>query len=98
MHAGTDVTACNDGMVDALPGEDIVLKSSDRVTEERYTSKVAEEHLNQRIPPGRAVHNLRVKEQCPLILLINLDNTCKADNITANLVYTEAFGDCQTHI
>ena len=39
MHAGTDVTACNDGMVDALPGEDIVLKSSDRVTEERYTSK-----------------------------------------------------------
>ena len=49
MHAGTDVTACNDGMVDALPGEDIVLRSSNRVTEERYTSKVGEEHLNQRI-------------------------------------------------
>ena len=44
-----DVTADNDGMVDALPGEDIVLRSSNRVTEERYTSKVGEEHLNQRI-------------------------------------------------
>ena len=75
-----NVTAFNDSMVDALPGEDIVLRSSDRVTEERYSSKVGEEFLNQRSPPGRAVHNLRVKEQCPLILLINLDPLSGACN------------------
>ena len=74
------VTAYNDTLVDLLPGAAVELRSSDCVTEKRYKQNVGEEMLNLRNPPGRAVHNLRLKEQCPLILLINLDPLSGACN------------------
>ncbi|XP_074297252.1 uncharacterized protein LOC141627958 [Silene latifolia] len=67
-----DVDLINALLIDKFPGKEYVYKSFDSVIDD--TSNVHPvEFLNTLCPPGMTPHELVVKENCPAILLRNID-------------------------
>ena len=67
------VHGLNSLLIDRLPGEVKVYKSIDSTVEPNDACHFPSEVLNKQDPPGLPQHELKIKVECPIMLLRNLD-------------------------
>ena len=67
------VHGLNSILIDRLPGEMKVYKSIDSTVEPNDACHFPSEVLNKQDPPGLPQHELKIKVECPIMLLRNLD-------------------------
>ena len=72
----------NDEVLKLFPGEEIVCASADALLGEDARVAIPSEYLNSQTPNGMPVHELRLKEGVPIMLLRNLDPHAKLCNGT----------------
>ena len=63
----------NDAMVTMAPGEDVILRSADKVENEQDARSFSVEYCNSLEPTGLPKHKLRLKPGVPVMLIRNLD-------------------------
>ncbi|XP_020251221.1 uncharacterized protein LOC109828691, partial [Asparagus officinalis] len=66
------VDELNDKLLDKFPGDEIIFHSFDKAIDDPH-NYYQEEFLNKLMPNGLPPHKLKLKQNCPIMLLRNLD-------------------------
>ena len=69
-----DADAINTKIIEQFPGQEHVYRGADSVVDEDNGNVYPVEFLNNLTPSGLPPHVLRLKENCPIILLRNLNS------------------------